>query len=154
MTRPSKNPTIADLYLAFRQAKTALYFEKRGVGLQKIAEYEQKLPINLKALKAKVANGKWFDKIEIGETWIVPKRLRETDDIGDDVVRIGVSKKTTTGRHLDVQLRLSPHPDFAIVEVLYLWRFGGILDALLSKKEVLGYRLDLRQQQVEHVDFL
>jgi len=148
MTRPSKNPTIADLYLAFRQAKTALYFEKRGVGLLKIAEYEQKLPINLKALKARVASGKWFDQIEIGETWIVPKKLRETDDIGDDVVRIGVPKKATTGRHLDIQLRLSPHPDFAIVEVLYLWRFGGILDALLSKKEVLGYRLDIREQQV------
>lgn len=148
MTRPSKNPTIADLYLAFRQAKTALYFERRGVGLLKIAEYEQKLPINLKALKTRVANCKWFDEVEIGETWIVPKRLRATDDIGDGVVRIGVPKKATAGRSLDIQLRLSPHPDFAIVEVLYLWRFGGILDALLSKKEVLGYRLDLREQQV------
>ena len=148
MTRPSKNPTIADLYLAFRQAKTALYFEKRGVGLLKIAEYEQKLPINLTELKSKVANNKWFDEVEIGETWIVPKRLRTTDDIGDDVVRIGMPKKTAAGRALDVQLRLSPHPDFAIVEVLYLWRFGGILDGLLSKKQVLGYRLDLREQQV------
>lgn len=148
MTRPSKNPTIADLYLAFRQAKTALYFERRGVGLQILAEYEQKLPANLKSLKAKVTNGKWFDQIEIGETWIVPKRLHETDDAGDGVVRIGVPKKVTTGRHLDIQLRLSPHPDFAIVEILYLWRFGGILDALLSKKEVLGYRLDLREQRV------
>ena len=59
MTRPSKNPTIADLYLAFRQAKTALYFERRGVGLQILAEYEQKLPANLKSLKTKVTNGKW-----------------------------------------------------------------------------------------------
>lgn len=148
MTRPSRNPTIADLYFAFRQAKTALYFEKRGVGLLKIAEYEQKLPINLKELKSRVANNKWFDEVEIGETWIVPKRLRTTDDIGDGVVRIGMPKKTTAGRALDVQLRLSPHPDFAIVEVLYLWRFGGILDGLLSKKQVLGYRLDLREQQV------
>jgi len=146
--RPSKNPTIADLYLAFRQAKTALYFEKRGVGLLKIAEYEQKLPSNLKSLKVRVANSKWFDDVEIGETWIVPKKLRETDDINDGVVRVGVSKKVTTTRCLDIQLRLSPHPDFAIVEVLYLWRFGGILDALLSKKEVLGYRLDLRDQQI------
>src|SRR6218665_745672 len=147
MTRPSNNPTIADLYLAFRQAKTALYFEKRGVGLLKIAEYEQELPINLKALKSRVASGKWFDQIEIGETWIVPKRLRETDDIGDDVVRIGFPKKATADRHLDIQLLLSPHPDFAMVEVLYLWRFGGILDAMLSKKEVLGYRLPPRDRQ-------
>lgn len=55
MTRPSPNPTIADLYLAFRQAKTALYFEKRGVGLLELADYEQRLPENLKTLKTKVA---------------------------------------------------------------------------------------------------
>src|SRR6218665_3101012 len=147
MTRPSNNPTIADLYLAFRQAKNALYFEKRGVGLLKIAVYEQEVPINLKALKSRVARGKWFDQIEIRETWSVPKRLRETDDIGDAVVRMGFVKKATADRHLDIQLLLSPHPDFAIVEVLYLWRFGGILDAMLSNKEVLGYRLDLRERK-------
>lgn len=146
--RPSKDPTIPDLYLAFRQAKTALYFDRHGVGLQLLAKYEQKLPANLQSLKVKVANGKWFDQIEIGETWIVPKRLHEADEDGDGVVRIGVPKKAATGRHLDIQLRLSPHPDFAIVEVLYLWRFGGLLEALLSKKEVVGYRLDLREQRV------
>ena len=32
--------------------------------------------------------------------------------------------------------------------MLYLWRFGGLLDALLSNNEVIGYRLDLRDQQV------
>lgn len=143
-----KNPTISDLYLAFRQAKTALYFEKRGVGLNELAEYEKDLPKNLKALKSKVANGRWFDKIDIGETWVVPKRLRATSENDDGVVRIGTSKHTHTGRPVDVQLRLSPHPDFATVEVLYLWRFGGLLDALLSKDEVLGYRLDLRGDQV------
>src|SRR6218665_3706844 len=148
MTRPSNNPTIADLYLAFRQAKTALYFEKRGVGLLKIAEDEQELPISLKALKSRFASGKWFDQIEIGETWIVTKRLRETDDIGDDVVRIGFPKKATADRHLDIQLLLSPHPDFAIVEVLYLLRFGGNLDAMFSRKEVLVYRLELRERKV------
>lgn len=53
MTRPSTNPTIADLYLAFRQAKTALYFEKRGVGLLELAKYEQKLPQPLRLLQVK-----------------------------------------------------------------------------------------------------
>lgn len=146
--RPSSNPTIADLYLAFRQAKTALYFEKRGVGLLELADYEQNLPKNLKELKAKVANGKWFDKVDLGKTWLVPKRLRATEEKDEGVVRIGTRKQMSPGRPVDIQIRLSPHPDFAIVEVLYLWRFGGLLDALLSKKEVVGYRLDLRAQQV------
>lgn len=148
MIRPSTNPTIADLYLAFRQAKTTLYYENRGVGLLVLAEYEQKLPEKLKELRARVANGKWFDKVDIGETWLVPKRVRATDEEDDGVIRIGAPRQTTSGRPVDIQLRLSPHPDFAIVEVLYLWRFGGLLDALLSRKEVLGYRLDLRKQHV------
>lgn len=148
MLRPSPTTRIADLYLAFRQAKTALYFEKRGVGLFELAAYEQDLPKNLKALQGSLARGKWFDKLTIGETWIVPKRLRANQNADDGVVRIGASRQQATGRPVDIQLRLSPHPEFAIVEVLYLWRFGGLLDALLSKDEVLGYRLDLRTQQV------
>ncbi len=142
------NPTVADLYLAFRQAKIALYFEKRGVGLVELADYEQKLPKNLEALKLKVVNGQWFDNVQLGQTYIVPKRFRATETGEDEVVRIGIPKQVPSGRPVDVQLRLSPAPDFATVEVLYLWRFGGMLDALLSKKEVLGYRLDLRNQQV------
>jgi hypothetical protein len=55
-------PTIADLYLAFRQAKIALYFERRGVGLLEIATYEQDLPKNLKTPQSKLAKGKWFDR--------------------------------------------------------------------------------------------
>lgn len=141
-------PTIADLYLAFRQAKTALYFEKRGVGLLALAMYEQDLPKNLKALQVKLAKERWFDTLKIGETWIVPKRLRASQDTDDKVVRIGALQQPTVGRPVDIQLRLSPDPEFAIVEVLYLWRFGGFLDKLLLKKEVLGYRLDLRRQQV------
>lgn len=147
MNRPSSTPTAADLYLAFRQAKTALYFEKRGVGLLELASFEQDLPKNLKALQGKLAKGKWFDKLNVGETWLVPKRLREQEGRDDGVVRIGAARQPTEGHPVDIQIRLSPHPEFAVVEVLYLWRFGGFLDALLSK-EVLGYRLDLRKKQV------
>jgi hypothetical protein len=148
VTSRAPTHTIADLYLAFRQAKTALYFEKRGVGLLELAGYEQELPNRLKALQGKLAKGSWFDKLDIGETWLVPKRLRANEDGDDGVVRIGGPRQTPAGRPIDIQLRLSPHPEFAIVEVLYLWRFGGLLDALLSKKDVLGYRLDLRKEQV------
>ncbi len=146
--RPSSTPTIGDLYLAFRQAKTALFFEKRGVGLLGLAAYEQDLPRNLKALQKKLGTGHWFDKLEVGETWIVPKRLRANDDGKDDIVRIGPSRLKNEGRSLEIQLRLTPHPDFAIAEVLYLWRFGGLLDQLLMDPEVIGYRLDIRDQQI------
>lgn len=58
MLRPSSTPTIADLYLAFRQAKAALYFEKRGIGLLQLAEYEQQLP-KLESALDRLFSGKW-----------------------------------------------------------------------------------------------
>ena len=143
----SATPTIAELYLAFRQAKSALYFEKRGVGLIDLAAYEQDLPENLKALQAKLAKGRWFDRLEFGEIWIVPKRFHASQNEGDSVIWIGSTREKSAARPIDVQLRITPHPDFAIAEVLYLWRFGGLLDSLLSD-DVLGYRLDLRERQV------
>jgi hypothetical protein len=143
----STTPTIADLYLAFRQAKSALYFEKRGVGLIDLAAYEQNLPENLKALQTKLARGRWFDRLQIGEIWIVPKRFHANQDEGDGVISIGTNRKKPAARPIDIQMRLTPHPDFAITEVLYLWRFGGLLESLLSS-EVLGYRLDLRERRI------
>ena len=144
----SRTPTIAELYLAFRQAKTALYFERRGVGLLQLAAYERDLPRNLKALQSKLAKSTWFDELSIGQTWIVPKRLRVSEEEGSDIVRIGPSRRKDRLHSIDVQVRLTPSPDFAVAEVLYLWRFGGLLDTLLLDREVVGYRLDLRNDEV------
>jgi hypothetical protein len=88
----------------------------------------------------------WFDDIPMGEIWVVPKRLRHAEQ-ADAVVRIGGATAGQNHAGLDIQLRCSPTPEFAIVEVLYLWQFGPVLDAQLSR-EVLGYRLDLRQGEL------
>src|SRR5690606_10990178 len=118
---------------------------RRGVGLHELAEYENDLPNKLRELKLAIERQPWFDTLPTGETWVVPKRFRESRDEGDDVVRIGTQHDFEAQRPIDIQLRVSPSPEFAIMEVLYLWRFGGALDALLSQ-HVLGYRLDVREQ--------
>ncbi len=74
---------------------------------------------------------------------VVPKRFHHRQDDADQIIRIGSSRQTQGDRPVDVQVRVSPHPDFAIAEVLYLRRFGALLESTLSE-EVLGYRLDLR----------
>lgn len=139
--------TLSDLYLAFRQAKTALYFERRGVGLHELARFEQDLGNQLRTLKETLDAQPWFDGLETGESWVVPKRFREQAMTSDEIIRIGVPQDKAV-RPIDVQVRVSPTPQFAIVEILYLWKFGGQLDALLPSPEVLGYRLDLREQKV------
>ena len=98
-------------------------------------------------LQKKLADKSWFDNLDLGETWIFPKRLHPSQDEDDRVVRIGVQRNQIDRRSVDIQLRMSPHPAFAIVEVIYLWQFGWLLDELLSK-DVLGYRLDLRKRRV------
>ena len=131
-----------DLYLAYRQAKTALFYERRGVGLHEIAQFETDLPKQLRALKRTVNRRTWFDGIEMGESWIVPKRFREEEQTEAGLIDVGTSGERR--RSIEVQVRVSPHPAFAIMEVLYLWQFGGLLDAQLASPEVLGYRLDTR----------
>lgn len=136
------NPSIADLYLAFRQAKTALYFERRGVGLISLAQYEADLPRNLTVLRDKLAGASWFDNLDVGEVWLVPKRLNDEVPDAPGIVRIG-APSANSGPVLDVQLRLTPSPEFATTELLYLREFGPALESLLSDNAI-GYRLDLK----------
>ena len=129
--RPSKTPTIADPYPAFRQAKTAHYFERRGVGLVELAEFEANLPENLHALLGVLQEKRWFDGLEPGETWLVPKRLRTQESSeAAGIVRLGPPPAPKLLRTLDIQVRLGPHPAFAIPignQAQPASRFGGLL---------------------------
>lgn len=139
-------PSLADLYLAWRQAKTALYFERRGVGLIDLAQFEAELPARLVALQTRLADEAWFDELDVGETWVVPKRLNK-EQSSDKVVRVGTTS-TSSRPVLDIQVRLSPSPEFAIAELLFLRRFGPVLDGALSDNSI-GYRLDLRRGELD-----
>ena len=136
--------TTDDLYLAFRQAKTALFYERRGVGLQHLAAFETDLSTHLSHLRTELSTGSWFDHLPLGETFLVPKRVTSPDSeetVESAVTRIPVpiDRQNT----LYTQVRHAPSPQMAIVEVLYLWQFGPILDSMLSRS-VLGARLSTR----------
>ena len=143
----SEMPNRDELFLAYRQAKAALFFERRGVGLLTLARFEQDLPRNLDRLATTLAhNGGWFDGLPEGDLWVVPKRLNMSAEGSNtnDLVRIPDKPKPGSVQGLDVQIRFTPSPEYAIVEVLFLWQFGPLLESLLSRN-TLGYRLDLRQ---------
>lgn len=135
----ASNPTTADLFLAFRQAKHALATERGMVGRIDLAKFELNLDKELRKLKAAMKNGSWFDKIDIGRMVVLPKSTSKPSSSNTGVVRIG----TTAPSAADVQLRLQLEPSvrFAIAEVVYLWEFGGALEALLDPDACVGYRL-------------
>ena len=143
-------PTRDELYLAYRHAKATIFFERRGVGLLDLARFERDLPSRLDALATTLSeNDGWFDGLPSGHLWITPKRLRSPDpDLfcsdATNVTRIGPVR---TSADLDVQVRYIPSPECAIVEVLFLWRFGPVLQSLLSLNAI-GYRLDLRHDRL------
>ena len=143
-------PTADELFLAYRQAKVSLFFERRGVGLVDLARFESNLKERLDALATTLAdNGGWFDGLKAGELWITPKRLRYNEEDGSHndktaVIRVG-SKRDMPD--LDVQVRYIPSPECAILEVLFLWEFGPALQSVLSNN-AMGYRLDLRENRL------
>jgi hypothetical protein len=135
---------ISQLYLAFRQAKIAQYFERRGIGLLQLAAFEENLPEALQAVQEKLAQDAWFSSIDIGDALVCPKSIRHSEKQQQNgVVAIGAGSRTGGPVDIDISLRLCPTPEFLIAEVLYLWRFGPALESVLSE-DVLGYRLDLR----------
>ena len=139
-------PTRDELFLAYRQAKAALFFERRGVGLVELARFERDLGRRLDDLASRLSkNGGWFDGLPDGEVWVVPKKLRLNGD--DNIVYIGGKSSNDMISGLDVQIRYTPSPECAIVEVLFLWQFGPILESLLSKS-ALGYRLELQSGRI------
>ena len=135
-------PTRDELFLAYRQAKAALFFERRGIGLFELAQFERDLTARLDSLASTLSeNGGWFDGVPKGEVWVVPKKLRS--QIDKDGSHIGGRSRNGAPPGLDIQIRFTPSPECAIVEVLFLWRFGPILESVLSRNSV-GYRLDLK----------
>ena len=136
-------PTRDDLYLAYRQAKATLFFDRLGIGLIDLAKFEYRLEENLDALASVLSvNGGWFDDLPIGEVWVVPKRLRPVYPTDQSVTRIGTRSDRYSPTDLDIQLRLSISPQSAIVEVLYLWHFGPWLESFISPTSI-GNRLDI-----------
>ncbi len=132
------SPTFTDVVLAFRQAKNTIASEQGIVGLIELARFEMHLATRVHRLRALLKNDRWFDGVDVGRLVVVPKSAAPTSLEHGGIVRIGGSP--TSKMRLSVRLQLEPTAEFAIAEVLYLWEFGGALEAILDAS-CLGYRL-------------
>ncbi len=135
------NTSLAHFALAFRQAKVAMAAERDSVGLEAFARFELDMPQRVAVLQAKLQAHKWFHGVPIGAICVCPKSTSSDSPAAaedQDVVRIGTSTRHQLS--VSVRLLLEPTPEFSMVEVLYLWKFGAALEALLDGSCV-GYRL-------------
>jgi hypothetical protein len=131
--------TLADFVLAFRQAKTAVAAGRDGISISAFAEFEARLLERTRGLQARTKGQRWFDELRIGSVVACPREIKKREpDRPDDIVRVRPNAREKVS--LTLRLQLEPTPEFSTVEVLYLWEFGGALEALLDDACV-GYRL-------------
>jgi hypothetical protein len=121
----------AELLLAYRQAKHALYQEERGFGRIALAKAEARLPELLRRLKSQLrAKPGWFSRLSIGQVWLLPKSATGVTK-RSGIVSVGGDYSFPL-QSLTVRPYLSPSAEFAIVEVLWLWMFGPALEVVLT----------------------
>ncbi|PYP82174.1 MAG: hypothetical protein DMF61_27145 [Blastocatellia bacterium AA13] len=135
----SRSASFADLLLAFRQAKKAIATERGGVGLFNLAHFEMYIATRIRQLRRLLRNDRWFDAIDLGSLVVMPKSVNPISTQKPNIVRVG--EHCAERVKLGVRLQLEPSPEFTIAEVLYLWEFGGALEALLDRESCVGYRL-------------
>lgn len=120
--------TDADLFLAYRHAKLAL-FQERGIGRLELAEAERELTAVLRRVRRGLIAGEgWFSAFPIGTAWVLPKKSH-TAEPSRPVTRIADDGPATVTK-IDIRLHLQPSVEFA--EVLWLWAFGPALELLLN----------------------
>lgn len=134
-------PSLADLVLAYRQAKNAVYQEHRAVGRLTIAEREAQISDLLAELEIHLdGNPHWFNGLEVGDPWIVPKMAQVSEEPESaDQRRVRIDR-------LEVQLHVQLSMEQAIAEVIWLWRYGAVFESLLSRS-VFSNRLRLTNRR-------
>ena len=140
--------SLSELFLAYRQAKQALFGEQRTPDRLDIATAETRLPRRLTALRRNLLEDGWFDGLPLGTLWLPVKKAvySEPRDTGVIVVD-GPSTKTL--RRLNVRLHLTPSLDYSTMEAVWLWKFGPALESLLTGA-ARGNRLKLREDDTEY----
>lgn len=134
--------SLSELFLAYRQAKQALFQEHRTPDRLDIANAEAGLTGRLVTVRRNVNRGQWFDGLPLGSLWLPVKNAAYSKRRDTGVVIVdGPPIKTL--RRLNLRLHLTPSLEFSTVEVVWLWKFGPALETTLTDA-ARGNRLNLR----------
>lgn len=146
--------SLADLYLAYRKAKSEAFYDSMNPCAIAFVEYEQNLSKNLSALHKKITSSKpaWFKEVKgIGSFLYVPKGLDEGKWDGVDTVHYRAIDPVEDWKRryqhsrvkLDAKYRLiiSPTVDFHVISALWILKVGHIYEAVLHQERSFGNRL-------------
>src|SRR5256885_230609 len=93
-----------EIFLAFRQAKQALYQEQHGMGRIELARAERSLPGVVRNLRTRLRRQPgWFSGLPLGQLWLLPKKA-ELAPNKSGITSVGGSYIARVA-----ELRLRPH---------------------------------------------
>lgn len=134
--------SITEVFLAYRQGKRALFEEQRTPDRLYLAGQEARLPAKIYRLQAHLRKRLWFDRLNVGRLWVAPKGMQSRSTRESSVTVL--DPEPSVADRFDIRLHLTPSLEFATVEMLWLWRFGPVLEAMLTSAASAN-RLKLRQ---------
>lgn len=146
--------SLADVYVAYRKAKSEAYYENTHVHAIAFTEYEQNLEENLRSLHAALTRSKpiWhLDLPFLGDYAYVPKSLddsiwkdntsghfRAVDPIQDWTARFRKAKKRARAK---LRLIIEPTVNLQIISALWIMKVGHKLDDTLDPSLAFANRL-------------
>lgn len=118
-----------ELFLAYKHAKSNLFFERRGLGMPGLAKFEWTLRANLKRLKTQLAEGTALGEPRLaGDFVVLPQRFTPCSD--REISRY-TDYELPADVTVELRLQLVPSPALAIVEALWILRFGGFVQSCI-----------------------
>lgn len=149
--------TIADLYLAYRKAKSDAFYDNLHPNALSFTEYEQDLKQNLERLHDRLAksDSSWKEDLDfIGGYLYIPKSIdtsgwTESNDIhylDVDPIQNWKNQFKANKKRLDVSYRLliSATVDYQVISALWIIKVGEKFEALLDTELSYGNRLRRR----------
>ncbi|CAH6944963.1 Reverse transcriptase domain-containing protein [Vibrio chagasii] len=147
--------TLADIYIAYRKAKSEAFYDNSAPTALDFAEFEQNIKENIEALFKEITESTctwWETKNFIGDYYYVPKNLDDTawnDDQQvhyrsvDPSVDWKLRFNESGNKKLDAQYRLviKPTINYQIISALWILKVGHQFESKLDKNLSYGNRL-------------
>lgn len=160
--------TIADIYIAYRKAKSEAFYDNSAPTSLDFAKFEQNIKENIENLFKQVTEDEfaWWEKKDfIGEHYYVPKNLDDSDWSNEHQVHYRsvdpsidweLRFNESGSKKLDAKYRLviKPTINYQIVSALWIIKVGHKFESRLDKNLSYGNRLRRKRHQLSDNDSL
>lgn len=129
---------LIDLFRAYRQAKTNVFFERRGVSAECFSEFEEDIEANLIKVQKALSLGQLINSAQDIGTLLITEKALEFEEPNTKGLLIQEQDyrdepQRTPPSTISLRTQLAPTAEFAVFETLWLQKYGGFIENFLSE---------------------